>query len=325
MTDKSKEGGNRTIKVLIIGFPTVIFNSVFSSRDEQEQHRFILLSPQVSQNKLRKTLRQITDAKSDTRKYLIWFEGDHQRYLLKIRVRMIKESQVRNVIIREADADYLLQTFFERHPVLMPRHQRDYARLIALAKSHALFNQWTRETTEEGTTIYATRHDIDEALELFDPVLRSNERGLPPIIDNFYEDCLKPALEEHPEGLSYHDVSRLYSEFYQVRIGVKALKNLVELLLETGFIIEETDPDDRRRKRLFHSTGGGEKKVDILSKASLGDILIRILDALGDDPQSVDDLGKQLGVPVDRATRMLRLLEQDGVAFHTLDDKWRRE
>jgi DNA-binding MarR family transcriptional regulator len=38
---------------------------------------------------------------------------------------------------------------------------------------------------------------------------------------------------------------------------------MVDLLLETGLINEETDPEDKRRKKLFSPTGGGEKKGSI--------------------------------------------------------------
>ncbi|PIR78184.1 MAG: hypothetical protein COU28_03035, partial [Candidatus Magasanikbacteria bacterium CG10_big_fil_rev_8_21_14_0_10_36_16] len=53
ITDKNQKGGNKTKTVILRGYPAVIFCSAGLEIDEQESTRFILLSPQTSQEKLR--------------------------------------------------------------------------------------------------------------------------------------------------------------------------------------------------------------------------------------------------------------------------------
>ncbi|MFH2112427.1 MAG: hypothetical protein ABIJ47_14355 [Candidatus Bathyarchaeota archaeon] len=260
ITDKSKEGGNRTKKVLIVGYPTVHFNSVRFSLDDQERTRLWLTSPEITQDKFRKSLRQQSRALADRRAYKDTLQRDHNREMLKFRVRLIKESPVRNVIIRAEDADRIYAKFIKDHPTLSPRHQRDFPRIIAMIKAHALFNQWTRDHTEDGAAVYASSADIEEGFKLCEELVKSNELGLPPHVYRFHEESLKPALDAAGEaGLHRPDVSRLYYTFYHTRIGDKPLGNMIALLLETGLVLEETDPEDKRRKKLYSPTPGGEK------------------------------------------------------------------
>lgn len=261
ITDKSKEGGNRTKKVLIVGYPTVHFNSVRFSLDEQERTRLWLTSPEITQTKFKKSLKQQSRALADRRSYKDTLQQNQNRELLKLRIRLIKESPVRNVIIRPEDADTLYAKFIKDHPTLSPRHQRDFPRIIAMIKAHALFNQWTRDHTEDGAAVYANHTDINEGFSLCEELVKSNELGLPPHVYRFFDEALKPALDAAGEaGLHRQDVSRLYFAFYHTRIGEKPLGNMIALLLETGLITEETDPDDKRRKKLYSPIPGGEKK-----------------------------------------------------------------
>jgi hypothetical protein len=57
ITDKTREGGNRTKNIWLIGYPTVIFLSASFSLKEQERTRVWLLSPEMKQEKLRKSLQ----------------------------------------------------------------------------------------------------------------------------------------------------------------------------------------------------------------------------------------------------------------------------
>ena len=129
-----------------------------------------------------------------------------------------------------------------------------------MIKAHTLFNQWTRERTEDGSAVYANQKDIDEGFILCAELMKSNELGLPPHVYRFYEERLSPELETMPEGLHRRDVSRLYYQYYQTRIGERQLRNMINLLLDVGLIVEETDPNDRRSKKIYASAYGGEKK-----------------------------------------------------------------
>src|SRR3989338_5168242 len=53
ITDKNQKGGNRTKTVALKGYPSVIFCTAVLRMDQQEQTRFILLSPEVNQEKIK--------------------------------------------------------------------------------------------------------------------------------------------------------------------------------------------------------------------------------------------------------------------------------
>ena len=259
ITDKTREGGHRTKKVLVIGYPTVHFNSVRFSLDEQERTRLWLTSPEIKQNKFRDTLKQQSVSLANRDAFKEELRKNEKRQLLKVRVRLIKESLVRKVNIKPAAAEAIYLKFLKDHPILTPRHQRDFPRLIAMIKSHALFNQWTREHNENGTAIYANSTDIEEGPKLCKELIESNELGLPPHVYRYYIEKLRPELDVNPYGLHKTDISCLYFNFYNTRIGKKSLKNMIDLLLETGLMIEDVDPDDRRRKKLYPPPLGGGK------------------------------------------------------------------
>ncbi len=57
ITDKSQKSGLRTKNLIIKGYPSVIFCSAGLNIDEQEGTRFILLSPETSQEKIRDAIQ----------------------------------------------------------------------------------------------------------------------------------------------------------------------------------------------------------------------------------------------------------------------------
>ncbi|MEM3489604.1 MAG: hypothetical protein QXO75_08150, partial [Nitrososphaerota archaeon] len=60
IVDKSKSGALRTKQVAIKGFPTVLFLAVNSSLDGQERSRNFLLSPEISEDKLKESILQLS-------------------------------------------------------------------------------------------------------------------------------------------------------------------------------------------------------------------------------------------------------------------------
>lgn len=258
ITDKTKEGGNRTKRVIVVGFPTVFFNSTSYSVDEQERTRFWLFSPEISQTKLQKSLELQSKVLTDKESYSETLAKDKTRKMLMLRLREIRNSSVRNVIISENDRVAIYNRFLKEHKTLSPRHQRDFPRLIALIKAHALFNQFNRSISDDGTSIHATVHDVNMGYQLYKKLANSNELGIPPHIYQLWSEALEKTLLEHPEGLSRKDLSKMYYDFYHTRISKKGLRNIVELLEEVGLIVEENDPNDRRQKRIYHHQYGGE-------------------------------------------------------------------
>lgn len=256
ITDKTKEGGNRTKNIIVKGYPSVFFASANFSMDPQEQTRFWLLSPEMSTNKIEDSLALQARSIGDRPAFKAQLMGNEKREFLRQRVRAIKEQEIDQIILRKEDQDTLL-TWFKKNRTLSPRHQRDFPRIIALAKAHALLNLFQRPSTQDGHSIYTSTEDIEAAQTLINGVLDANEMGLPPYIYKFWMEKLGPTLDG--EGLTREEMSKLYREFYHERLGDKARKKLISLLGDAGLVYEAQDPEDKRRLKIYPLQGGGEK------------------------------------------------------------------
>lgn len=254
ITDKSKEGGHRTKDVLIKGFPTVVFLSVNTSLDGQEKTRNFLLSPEVSQRKLRASIEQIAESQANRPAFKHRISEDQRRLDLMARVQNIRDASVKEVLIRPEDREYITNKFLREHNSLQPRHQRDFPRLISMIKGHALLNMFNRE--REVGKVWANRHDCDEGYQLYEEVSQANEYGVPPIYYKFWVERLQGELYE--EGLNRKQLSALYLDFFKHRIGEKALKRLIEIYCEAGFTYEAKDPNDKRFIKIYPLGGGVE-------------------------------------------------------------------
>lgn len=258
ITDKSQKSGLRTKNLLIKGYPSVIFCSAGLNIDEQEGTRFILLSPETSQEKIRDAIQEKIKKDSDNQHYEQWLENDSSRRLLKERIEAIRNEKIGDIKI--INTDLIKDKFLNGKKVLKPRHQRDVGRLISLVKGFALFNVWFRK--REGNTIIANETDIKEACSLWDKISESQEHNLPPFVYDIYKDVIVPAFEEknifenedEPKGLTRKEIKSEYFKVHGRMIDDWRLRQQVIPMLETsGLIYEEQDPNDKRKTLIFTS------------------------------------------------------------------------
>ncbi|MFH2109927.1 MAG: hypothetical protein ABIJ47_01565 [Candidatus Bathyarchaeota archaeon] len=304
ITDRTKDGANRTKKVIIRGYPTTVSSSVAHLLDEQEQTRHVQVSPETTQEKFREAIKAQAEALANPGEYRDSVDRDPGFELLRRRIRLIKESPTETVVIRPEDRDEVYRRFKDKHPYLRPRHQRDFPRLIAYIKGHALFNQWTREQTPDGKEIYATRLDLEEGFKILEPLLESNELGIPPHEYEFFNKVLKPALEAAENGLHRNDVSKMYFDHFKSRIGQKARDRVVQLYLETGLVVEEVDPENRRSKRIYSTPPVWEKNTQA-SEPTVGTGTLPNQGTLDDDP-NIQHLRRVAETQLKRAGYMAR-------------------
>ncbi|EMR73192.1 hypothetical protein MCGE09_00029 [Thaumarchaeota archaeon SCGC AB-539-E09] len=253
ITDRSKDGKNRTKRVLLKGYPTVIFNTAAFTLEEQEQTRLWLLSPEISQDKLRESLTLITEKDTDRRAFTQSLYEDKRRFQLRFHVQGLKEAYVQQVTISEDDKEYIRARFMEEHPVFKPRHQRDLPRLIALCKAFALFHYNRREMTENRDLI-ATNEDVLNGYELYSKIGESNEMGLSPQTYELYKEKIEPVLDAGGY-MTRRELSRLYFQKYKTRLGEKTRSKMISLLCETGLAVEELHPEDKRQKVIYSPEG----------------------------------------------------------------------
>jgi hypothetical protein len=268
ITDKNQKGGNRTKTVALKGYCAFIYCSAGLRMDHQEQTRFILLSPEVNQEKIRAGISSIIHKEADNEKYQAWLENDPKRKMLKLRIKAIKQERIGDIKI--ANEDKIFERFFTEDKKLQPRHQRDIKRLLSLVKSFALLNLWWRE--REGSTITANDEDVEQAFKLWEKISISQELNLPPFIYDIYTQVILPAYNDKnssqgisgmfKNGITRQDILEKHYKVYGRMLDAQQLRQQIIPVLETsGLIHQEQDQSDRRKVLIFPSTLYGPAQI----------------------------------------------------------------
>jgi hypothetical protein len=246
ITDHREKSGLRTKTVKIEGFPTVLFCTAKFSMEDQERTRLLSLSPDVSQDKIRDGILLKIEKESNRKAFNELMENDPKRVWLADRVDAIATADVKFVVIPEEMRAFIADRFFEIHKSLIPRHQRDITRLLALIKAHALLNMWHRQRLNE--SVIVNEDDILEGFNLYLKVSKANELGLPPEVYNIFVKI----KDEIPEtGYTRKELQALYYQTFNRTIGTKRLDEILVLLQSVGLLTEEPDPNDKRQKRFL--------------------------------------------------------------------------
>jgi hypothetical protein len=248
ITDRSARKGLRTKNVTLIGFPTIIFCSAKLSLDEQERTRVFLLSPEVEEEKIIKSIYLLGEKLGNRDKFKNFLESDARRYWLKARVASIHSAGIRDIVIE--DWQDICKQFLEDHPNPIPRHQRDFPRLISLIKAHALLNYAHRELGED-RRIKANSEDIEAGFKLYDQVAKPNEIGLSPHVYEIYQKVIKPHLKLDT-GLDRRFIQQEYFRVYHRALKDEKLRREILPSLESaGLIVQDRDPQDKRRMLIY--------------------------------------------------------------------------
>jgi hypothetical protein len=249
ITDKNQKGGNRTKTVIIKGFPSVIFCSAGLRIDEQEATRFLLLSPEMSQEKIREGILNAINRGVDNEKYKNWLGDNPERALLLERIKAIKTENIGEIKIE--NKEYIKELFFEKRKINKPRDQRDIKWLMAIIKSFALLNMWWRK--KEGTTIIANKEDIDSAFRVWSSISISQELNIPPYVHNLYQEIFIPLWREKGgEGISRQEVSQKHYQIKGQFLNEHNLrKHIIPMLESAGLIRQETSELDKRKTLIY--------------------------------------------------------------------------
>ena len=250
ITDKNQRGGHRTKNILLRGFPAVVFCTAGLKLDEQEATRFLLLSPETNQDKIREGIELKIMKETDSQAYQSWLDSDPRRQLLIQRIQAIKNMEAQDVKIGYPDK--ITEKFFKDRKTLKPKHQRDIGRIIAIAKCFAILNLWWRE--DDGVIIVNER-DIDEAFKVWARISESQELNIPPYLYNFYYDIILPVWKDKASekddknkvSLKRKDITKKHLDVYGRVLNDWFLRQQVLPVLEnSGMISQEADSGDKR-------------------------------------------------------------------------------
>lgn len=259
ITDKSQRAGLKTKNIYLLGYPTVIFCTAGLDLDEQEVTRFLLLSPEINQEKIREAIFEKIKKESDNSLYKNNLESNPDRKLLVDRIIAIKQEGIKEIKVE--NSELVRKMFCDRVKMFKPKHQRDIGRILSLVKVFALLNLWYRD--KKGLVIKASDEDIREAFKTWDVISDSQELGLSPFVYNLYKDIIVSAYKDkngEPEGairigLSRQDLIKKHFEVYSRFLPDWQLRQQIIPQLETaGLIIQEPDPTDRRKLLIYPTT-----------------------------------------------------------------------
>jgi hypothetical protein len=191
LTNKDKKGANRAQEIIIRGFPTTIFCSAGLQLDEQEATRAILLSPEVTDEKLTASIHFAALRNSGDSDFLNSLDKDSEIQLLKKRIEDIKAAGVDDIYIPNVEA--VEKRFLAMVGKAKPRHSRDIDHLLKLVKAIALLNLWHRRT---GDKVIANQSDVDQAFELWEAISDSQDLNIPPMLLDLYKNAIVPAFKK---------------------------------------------------------------------------------------------------------------------------------
>ncbi|MHC4467697.1 MAG: hypothetical protein ACYSYW_14275, partial [Planctomycetota bacterium] len=263
IADKTQKHGLKTKNIILRGFPAVIFCTAGLKIDEQEATRFLLLSPETNQEKIREAIYEKLRKETDAEAYRDALDSNPERNMLKERIKAIKQENIMDIKI--GSPEKIEEKFFNKNRMLKPRDTRDIGRLISLVKAFALSNMWFRE--RDGSTIVASDEDIEGAFGVWDALSESQELNLPPYIYKLYQEVILPAyndknsIRENFEditgqlGISRQEVIQKHYQVYGRFLSDCQLRQQIIPMLETaGLIRQEPDHTDRRRMLIYPTT-----------------------------------------------------------------------
>ena len=259
ITDKAQKGGNKTKTVIIRGFPSVVFCSAGLKIDEQEGTRFLLLSPEDNQGKIREGIIEKIKKETDADAYYQWLENNPERKLLKERIRAIKKENIQEV--KFENPENIEKLFLDKKSRLKQRDQRDIGKLISIIKAFTILNVWFRKN--ENGEIVASREDVEEGFRIWDKLGESQEYNLPPYVYQIYKEIILPLFEEKNKdnqggvkiGITKREFSKKYFELYGKLAPDWQTRQQVFPMLETaGLMHQEKDTLGDKRTMLIFAT-----------------------------------------------------------------------
>lgn len=262
ITNKDKKGSNRAELIIIRGFPATLFCSAGLLLDEQEATRALLLSPELTEDKLKEGVHLQAVKGANEAQYEDWLDSQENRRLLKERIIAIRAENVMDIIVE--DPAEIEKRFSAKFGKLKPRHMRDMGHLMKMIKIVALLNVWFRKKTDG--TIVANRSDVDDAFNLWSTVIESQDLNVPPVVMGFYKNYILPAYKEKQKnseysseinknliGLSSSELSAYYLKIESTTLNDENLRRqIIPQLVNSGMISQEQPAvGDKRSKHIF--------------------------------------------------------------------------
>jgi hypothetical protein len=245
ITDKSQRGGNLTKTVLIRGFPAVSFATTYLKLDDQEITRALILSPEISQEKIEESIRLSIKEKVD-KEFSKLLEHNEGLQILKERILGFREisKNINQVVFVDFKEDEILN-YFKYEKKYAPKDMRNIKKFMTMCECFAGLNYVFDRVS--GDTLLVKQEDVIEAVKVWKEIGKYHEIGIMPFALEVYYKVILPL---HKEGLTLTKkvIMKGIKEKFSASIQLWYLEQQVLPSLESGgFISIEKNPQDRRQ------------------------------------------------------------------------------
>lgn len=250
IADKQKFGMT-TKDIHIKGHSSVIFCTASFNLDEQELTRFLLLSPETTQEKIRAAVHELIAKESNSLEYYRKINNNSKRQDLKERIKAIRDCHINQINLH--DTAKLIQLFTERNKTLKPRHTRDIKRIVCLIKGFALLNLWDRNYNETEGIIETNDQDYINAMEIWDQISIAQDLGLAPHLLNLFNEIIVAKYNEKGQrGITRKEILKKHFEVYGRHLQERTFRReYLPMLENSGLIVQEQDPVNTRQLLIY--------------------------------------------------------------------------
>lgn len=248
VADKNSSGSNIAKNSVIRGFPSVIFCSTYTKLDDQEQTRCLMLSPEVSNEKISAALELASERLANLEAYGAKLAISPARQSLMRRIRYIKSLNIKSVIVENPQE--VLERFKKliASKTMQPRAQRDIAHVYSLIKAAAMLNAKNR--INDNGDVIVKPEDIDAGFRLWGIIDKTQTLGIPPAVYEFYANFILPTYnnfkssgevrvvkDEIVDGVTYQEIlAYYYNQTGSTYNGDAFRKNIIPPLISANLI-----------------------------------------------------------------------------------------
>jgi hypothetical protein len=245
ITDKSQKGGNLTKTVLLIGFPSVSFATTYLKLDDQETTRALIISPDISQEKIEESIKLSIKEKVDSDFHKL-LETDEGLKILKERILGFREvsKNIKKVVFVDFKEDEILN-YFKDEKKYAPKDMRNIKKFMIICECFAGLNYIFDRIEDD--TLLVRKEDVIETVKLWKEIAKYQEIGIMPFALEIYYKVILPL---HKEGLTLTKkvIMKGIKEKFSASIQLWYLEQQILPSLEAGgFISIERNPEDRRQ------------------------------------------------------------------------------
>lgn len=260
-TDKTEDGQLEQKTSIIRGWPATIFCSYEPEYFKALNTRGFKYTPEMSGEKYEAGQKLKATEVSE----LAWSDKIREKTkILNDVIRVIKEyAKDAEVVVPYAHA------LEEKFPAEKGEDMRTFNQIMylnqALAFVHLFKTPIIQNKEEEKRYLLAGSETYHKSRKMVNSVVE--QKTLPGYLRNFLENVLKPAIKEFgiesndlrgkKRGVHREDVQKMYYRKNNERLGKSTLSDYIQYLEDAGFVTDEKDPTDRRKKITFLLTENG--------------------------------------------------------------------